>query len=317
MSDWSHPGLWAKALLYARRATEEERSSPLYPLWSALALEFIARSCLAKIHPVLLADATADENVFHACGYPVSSVPRSIPANKVLRRCRFVVKEFTEDDFKAAMNLIERRNAELHSGTSGFAGYGTEMWLSDFFRICRLLLVAQEKKLADLLGTEEGAAAEKMIAAAEEKVVGVVKKAIAEARKRFELLDGGAREEQQKAAVLQLKVSKGKAVDCPACGCKAMVRGEKVSVNKPQVDDETGPLFRRALILPTSLDCLCCKLSLRGHGALHAAGLGGSYEVVEEIDPAEYFGIEQPSEEDMEAYAEQWMRDLADESRDE
>jgi len=42
----------------------------------------------------------------------------------------------------------------------------------------------------------------------------------------------------------------------------------------------------------------------------------GSYEVVEEIDPVEYFGIEQPSEEDMQAYAEEWMRDLADEARD-
>jgi len=277
MSDWSHPGLWAKALLYARRAAEEERSSPLYPLWSALALEFIARSCLAKIHPVLLADARGergDENVFHACGYPVSSVPRSIPAKQVFQRCRFVVKDFTDDDVRASMNLIERRNTELHSGTSGFAGYGTEMWLSDFFRICRLLLVAQEKKLADLLGTEEAAAAERMIAAAEEKIVGVVRKAIAEATKRFEPLDGATRDELQKAAALQLKVSKGKAVDCPACGCKAIVRGEKVSINKPQVDDETGTLFRRALILPTSLDCSCCKLSLRGHGALHAAGLG-------------------------------------------
>jgi len=63
------------------------------------------------------------------------------------------VKDFTEDDFRIAIGLIERRNAELHSGTSGFEGFGTEKWLSDYFRICRLLLVAQEKKLEDLLGT--------------------------------------------------------------------------------------------------------------------------------------------------------------------
>ena len=317
MSDWSHEGLWAKAVLYARRATEEERSSPLYPLWSTLALEFIGRSCLAKIHPALLADASADENVLHACGYPISTVPRSIPAAKVFRRCRFVVKGFSEDDFRTAMNLIEKRNAELHSGTSGFAGYGTEKWLSDYFRICRLILVAQERNLPDLLGAEEAAAAERMIAAAEERVMSVVRKAIAEAKKRFEALNEAAREELQKTVAIQMKVSKGRAVDCPACGCKAMVRGEKMSVKKPQVDDESGTLYRRALILPTSLDCSYCALSLRGHGALHAAGAGGSYEIVEEIDPAEYFGIEQPSEEAMQAYAERYMRDLAAEAQDE
>jgi hypothetical protein len=317
MSDWSHAGLWGKAVLYAGRATEEERNSPLYPLWSTLALEFIARSCLAKIHPTLLADAVADENVLHACGYSVMSVPRSISANKVFRRCKHVVKDFTDDDLTAAMKLIERRNAELHTGTDAFAGYGSELWVSDYFRICRLLLVAQDKNLADLLGAEEAAVAEKIIAAAEEKVLGAVKKTIAEAKNRFEALDQTTQEGLQKAVEIQMKVSKGKPVDCPACGCKAIVRGEKVSVKKPQVDDETGTLYRRALILPTSLDCLCCKLSLRGHGTLHAAGMGGSYEILEEIDPANYFGIEQPSEEDMQAYAERWMRDMAAEAQDE
>jgi hypothetical protein len=317
MSDWSHAGLWAKALHYANRATEEDRSSPLYPLWSTFVLEFIARSCLAKIHPALLADVTADENILHACGYLVGGIPRSIPASKVFRRCRTVVKGFTEEDLSVAMNLIERRNTELHSGTSGFAGYGTEIWLSSYFRICRLLLAAQEKTLTDLLGAEEAAAAEKMIAAAEEKVVGDVKKAIAEAKKLFEVLDVATQENLKKAAAIQTKVSKGKPVVCPACGCDGIVRGEKVSVKKTQVDDETGTLYRRTLILPTTLECLCCRLSLRGHAALHAAGRGGNHEIVEQVDPAEYFGIEQPSEEEMQAYAEQWMRDLASEADDE
>jgi hypothetical protein len=310
-SDWSHAGLWAKALLYANRATEEDRSSPLYPLWSTLVLEFIARSCLARVHPALLADATTDENVLHACGYPVGGIPRSIPASKVFRRCRTVVNGFTEEDLSLAIHLIERRNTELHSGTSGFAGYGTEIWLSAYFRICRLLLAAQEKSLADLLGAEEAAAAAKMIAASEEKVLGDVKKSIAEAKKLFEALGIAAQENLKKTNALQMHASKGKHVVCPACGCDAIVRGEKVSVKKTQVNDETGTLYRRTLILPTSLECLCCHLSLRGHGALHAADMGGNHEIVEEVDPAEYFGIEQPSEEDMQAYAEQWMRDLA------
>ena len=314
MSDWSHKGLWAKAQLYAGRAAEEETYNPLYPLWSTLALEFIGRSLLAKINMALLADATSDDNILHACGFPVGTVPRSIAANKVFKRCKLLIKEFTTADFEIAMGLIERRNAELHSGTSGFEGYGTEKWLADYFRICRLLLEAQEKTLADLFGEEQAVAAQKMISAAEERVLGTVKKAIFEAKRRFEALDDPAREACQKAAATQLKVLKVKQVNCPACGCKAIVRGERVSLKKTQVDDTTGTLYRRAIILPTSLECLCCKLSLKGHAALHAAGMGGNYEAVEEIDPAEYFGIEQPSEAAMQAYAEEYMRELAEDA---
>jgi hypothetical protein len=311
MTDWSHKGLWSKALLYAGRATEQERTSPLYPLWSTFVLEFIGRSCLANIHPAMLADSKSDENILHAFGYPIKVIPRSIPASVVFRRCRSIVKEFTEDDFTATMKLIERRNAELHSGTSGFAGYGTELWLSDYFRICRLLLVAQQKSLVDLLGIEEAAAAEKMITASEEKVIGAVKKAIADAKNMFEALNPTLQEGCKKAAEIQIKVIKGKLVDCPSCGCKAIVRGERVSVKKPQIDDDTETLYRRAVMLPTSLDCFCCKLSLKGHAALHVAGAGGSYEIMEEIDPAKYFGIEQPSEDAIQNYAEEWMRDMA------
>ncbi len=56
MSYWSHDGLWAKAVIYAQRATDEDRDGPLFPLWATLALEFVARACLAKVHPALLAD---------------------------------------------------------------------------------------------------------------------------------------------------------------------------------------------------------------------------------------------------------------------
>jgi hypothetical protein len=314
MSDWSHDGLWTKPVDYARRATDEDRDGPLYPLWSTLALEFIARSCLAKVHPALLADAT-DENVLHACGYPSSKgVRRSISAHSVMRRCRLIVKGFTDDDHRIAMHLIERRNAEFHSGTPGFAGYGTELWLSDYFRICRLLLSAQNKSLTDLLGAEEASVAEKMIAASEEKVAGAVKKAIAEAKQRFGLLDESARESINKAAMVQSKGGRGKVFRCPACDHLALVRGEAVSIKKAHVDDESGRLYRRTVILPTSLECLWCQLSLKGHAALHAAGAGGNHELLEEIDPAEYFGLEQPSDEDMQAYAEEWLRDRAEES---
>ena len=198
MSDWSYAGLWAKASIYAQRAMNEDRDSPLFPLWSTLALEFLGRSCLARIHPALLADPRDGENVLHAFGFEVAPIPRSIAALTVFRRCRHIVSGFTEDDFRKAMTLIERRNAELHSGTAAFEGLATGVWLSDYFRICQLLLEAQGKTLVDLLGAEEAAGAEKMIAAAQEKVIGNVKKAISEAAEQYKHLDATAQDERRR-----------------------------------------------------------------------------------------------------------------------
>jgi transcription elongation factor Elf1 len=307
MSDWSHEGLWAKAVLYAAKATDERRNGPLYPLWSMIALEFVARSCLAKVHPSLLADTMGDHNVLHACGYP-SAKARSIPAGKVFDRCRVIVNGFTEAERQTSMLFIDRRNTELHSGSAGFADFGTEKWLTDYFRICRLLLTGQGKTLQDLLGVEEARSAEKMIAAGEEKIAGIVKKAIAEAKERFATGRGA-----QQVVVTATEKSHAKSVSviCPACGRTAQVRGERVSVKKIEVDELFGTLQRRTVILPTSFECLTCELSLKGHAALHIAGIGGNREVIEEVDPAEFFGIEQPSDEDMQRYAEKYMADLA------
>lgn len=314
MSDWSHDGLWAKAVIYAQRATDEDRDGPLFPLWATLALKFVARSCLAKVHPALLADPREGENLLHAFGFNAVGTRRSVPALTVFRRCRQIVGEFTEDDFKKCMALIERRNAELHSGTAAFEGLKTGLWLSDYFRISEILLKAQGKSLVDLLGAEEAAGAGKMIVASQEKVIGDVKKAIAEARKNFEELEQIIKEEKRKAAAIQSKTLPSldaEMVDCPACGSKAVLRGERVAVKEPRLDDNDGTISRQMVILPTSLNCPACSLGLKGHASLHAAGLGGNYTVMENVDPAEYFGIEQPTEADFEAYVDQWLKDQA------
>jgi predicted RNA-binding Zn-ribbon protein involved in translation (DUF1610 family) len=317
MSDWSYDGLWAKALLYAKRAMNEDRDGPLFPLWATLALEFVARSSLAKIHPALLADPREGENLLHAFGFTAESTPRSVPALTVFKRCRRVVDEFTDEDFKKCMGLTERRNAELHSGTAAFEGLKTGLWLSDYFRILGILLKAQGKSLADLFGEDEAAGGEKMVLASQEKAIGDVKKSIAEAKKQFEDLAPAVQEERRKAAAAKSKIQPSmdsQAVECPACGSEALIRGEKVTVKEPKLDDDTGTLFRQRVFLPTAFACSACGLSLKGHGPLHAAGLGGNYTVMENMDPAEYFGIEQATEADFEAYVDQWLKDQAAEA---
>ena len=58
---WDHGTLWTKTLLYVEIALERDRESWLYPFWSALALELLARtapSC-AKTRPFEIAHKSA------------------------------------------------------------------------------------------------------------------------------------------------------------------------------------------------------------------------------------------------------------------
>lgn len=71
-------------------------------------------------------------------------------------------------------------------------------------------------------------------------------------------------------------------------------------------------MYRQKVILPSLLNCYVCGLNLKGHGALHAAGLGGNYSVMEDLDPVDFFGIEMP---DLDDYFEKRMQELADEAQ--
>ena len=163
--DWSHESLWLKAKLYATRAAEQDRQTPLFGFWSALTLELLGRSALASVHPSLLADPRGDD-VLYAVGFQSTSPPKSVPAKTVFNRCVVVIDNFTEDDFKSAQTFMMRRNAELHSGTLAFDSFPTEVWLAEYYRLCDLLLRAQNKTLGRLFGGEEARAARRMIRAA-------------------------------------------------------------------------------------------------------------------------------------------------------
>src|SRR5438270_3125806 len=123
MNIWSYETLWQKAKLYARLAlAEEDRDSAKFALLSTLALEFVARSTLARVHPALLADPREPENLLYAFGYRTDKSPKSIPAKALFARCEVVVPEFTAAERTFAMTLMERRNEELHSGSAAFHG---------------------------------------------------------------------------------------------------------------------------------------------------------------------------------------------------
>jgi len=288
---WDTESLWQKAKLYTVRAHGEDRNGDLYPLWSTLALEFLARAALAHVHPALLADHRHPENIMYAFGY--SGTGKSVPAETVFRRCQKVIPNFTEAEARQCMALIDRRNEELHTGAPSFSQFPTRLWLADYYRNCKLLCDFLGKELADLLGVEEAKGAQLMIDSLQERVSELVREAMRDAARFYEGLDPDRRKTRGDDIEHELRtrfILTRKTVPCPACGCIAFLTGEVVGEGPPKPSEED--LVQEVVVLPTHLECLGCELKLNTHAEVHAAGFGGQYTVEEHYDPVDFFNIQ-------------------------
>lgn len=287
---WDRDELLAKAGLYLERAAEADRSTALFPFWCFLALEHVGRAALAHVHPVLLADPQEGKFLLHAFGFQTDA-PRSVTAKTVFDRCKTVVPEFTDRDFKFCMSLMHLRNEELHTGAAVLEDVPLSQWLARFYGACRTLLKHMELDLADLLPASELEGAEAMLAQDAETVLSEVKEAIGRARHEFlERTDADRQEalEEAKARATQIRLSDGVVADCPACSGKGRISGETVTVTERRLREDH--LYWETIVLPTEFSCLACGLYLTEYQRLEAAQLGGQYTVEHWADPVEYYG---------------------------
>jgi hypothetical protein len=286
---WNHNNLWQKTKVYADRAMRERREGSLFPFWASLTLEFLARAALARVHPVLLADPRGDESILYAFGYPAKA-PVSVPMKTVVSRCKVTVKGFTDQESKVALSLSQRRNDELHTGHPAFEDFPTKLWLGDFFRTSKLLLIHQGKSLEDLFGLEEATAAETMISAVDKKIKAESIKIFKRAEKEFDKLPEGEKSRKRflgsKEAQKRLSSSGGLA-PCPACEARALITGQVVSKSEPRLEEDD--IVIDTIILPTNLRCYSCDLELPTHGSLHALDLGGQFTHESRIRAVEYY----------------------------
>lgn len=290
--DWEYDLLWQKAKLFAQRAHESGQEGPLFPLWSALCLELLGRATIAHVHPALLADPAEGENIMYAFNYSTEKSPKSIPTITVFRRCMKVAETFTNSDFDFCMNLMERRNRELHTGAAAFENFGTEFWLYDFYRVCKILLGAQKKDLTDLLSDDDAEIAKKMIAVEASKVEKGVKEIIRLAKDDFYRRTKEEHQRLRDQAVAQNLAAMSRKlfcveVKCPACGTGSLLSGEKTRAREPYLENDT--VIREVSILPVMLECYACGLKLDGYEKVRTAGFGGLKIVREEHEPSSYF----------------------------
>lgn len=316
---WERDPLWAKSRLFFERAFDESRDDPAFGLWCSLGLELLARAALASVSPTLLAEPDIEHKyLLHALNRGSErTARRSIGAAQVLGLCRTLFPEFTEDDLKTSLALINRRNEELHSGAAAFDEYPPSRWLSQFYRACRSLATAMEESLSSLFGEEEAAVAESTITENQNDARQRVQSAIAAHRKVFE-----AKPDEERQATtnkvsemgLQLAAERHHRVPCPACRCVATVQG--IAFGKERVEHGDGVIIVWRSVSPTSFSCAACGLKFQGYADLEAANLGGQYRRRTTYSPEEYYGLINPETDDLSPYIEKYLADQVGEDYD-
>lgn len=288
---WAHDLLWSKARLFMSRAQSVHRDDDLFPFWSALTLEFLARAALAFMHPAFVADASdADmRNVLYAFNRPPKLkgfVPKSAAMTDIVARCEQLIPEFTAEMAKTCRAMASARNEELHSGGTPFAVIGSS-WLIRFYEVSSVLLAFQKKTLSDLLGREEAVAAEKVLAASADEAAKNVGKTI---NAHAEVWKNRPEDERKRLAARAINAARGELghlVECPSCNSKALVTGEEIRQQPPILEEDM--IVIRTLMLPTAFKCTACELHIEGHSRLLAAGLGTQFTNTVRVYPLDYY----------------------------
>lgn len=293
MQAFDYNNLFQKSKLYVQRALEEDREGDLFPFWLSLSLELLSRSTLAKISPSLLAEINSGDNthLLYSFGFQTTSKPRSIQTSEVFQRLSKINIGITQDDLKIASAIVEQRNAELHSAIKGFADYPASIWLSDFYRICKKLLLSQGLSLTDLLGADEGKAAELMIS--EEETT--TKKQVIEKISAFKKVFSELPQEQKDKRItdandeIRKNYSKAKIVKCPACGTDALLSGDLISISDAKLIDDEIKQERR--YMPSKFGCVACGLTLSGYQQIKHTDFAGQFVMNDVLDPIDFHGI--------------------------
>ena len=259
---WDSEELYLKAKLYIDRANEFDHASSEFPFWSALSLELLARSALAKVHPALNADPRQDNNLLYAFGYDIPGQPRSLPAHAVYLRVEKIVPGFGKVQRELCDYIALLRNREVHSADLPFEDLKESSWLPRFYEVCKILCEYLEYTLAEFLEEDIATSALKLIDTLNKELEARVKTKLAEHKKLYDAMPAPEKKELREAAAARLKLLQLglKKQTCPACGNLGALRGDLIKELRPEYKDET--LYIDQEYLASEFKCLVCELGL-------------------------------------------------------
>ena len=298
MSALDHEEVWEKARAVIRRALAARDGGDFdsFCLWAAVSLELLGKAVLSGIHPALIADPQNSDSLFLACGKAVSAnPPKTIPAHTVWDRLKKISKSFGQQEAAFCKLMLDRRNADLHSGALPFRLLDPDSWAPRFWEVGNAILTTDGKTLEDWVGTEEARRSQDLINRASTVRQQVVETRLQQSRKVF-----AARyaTDERKAQIQQL-ASLGRLVqitafgrldgdyseshECPGCGCDGVRTAEHVWEQEAgDVDWESGIVPVAAYYSPLAFRCAVCNLVLEGNEELAVADIGEDIEVEEE-----------------------------------
>jgi hypothetical protein len=269
---WFEVALFTKATLFVQRMEQADSEDDAAAIWSALALELLARATLAKTSPVLLADCDNDgwRQLEFALGQLPNATkfsPRSIVIAKVFKRLEALLPEFRDVQNFCATH-IAHRNAELHTGEISFPA--RSQWLPDFYRACEVFCDAMGRSLGDITNDPDSAA--EMIAALKDTAAKGVRSDIKAHQHVWEGLDDDDREKALAQSAAWVTRHLGHRTKCPACGTLALIFGRPRGPVTTIASDENYEITQRQKMRSQRL-CLYC-MQVEDQGVLQAPGGG-------------------------------------------
>jgi Arc/MetJ-type ribon-helix-helix transcriptional regulator len=296
---WDRDPLWAKARLFFEHALSHDRDDLRFGLWCTFGLEILGRAALSSISPALLAEPDRDHrHLLHILGRGNPKVgPQSIGASQVFKLCETLIANFTAEHTTSAVALLNRRNAELHSGEAAFADYTTQHWISGLYACCKVLAESMNETLETLLGSSEAAEAATVLATTEKAVSQRVRDRIVHYKAVFQDRSDVDRQALRAAAEAEgekLAHARHHRVKCPACDAIATLQGDALGASK--VEDQDGEIVVKQAVAPRRFACAACGLKLDGYAELNAAGLASQYTRTTRYSPEEYYELINPDD---------------------
>ena len=297
MSALDFEPLWNKSKVFVRRALNARDNGEFADccFWCSIALEILGKAALARVHPALVANPNHQDSLLAACGRPCSSDILTIPAKAVFSRIARLSKSFDLTQVEFSMQMLNRRNAELHSGSLPFAELDPQTWTPRYWKTCELILEIPEMTLKDWVGETEAERAGELITAA----VSVLEQAVeARIEKHSRLFSDSYTADAQKGQIRKLAL-RGQLVHamdfgphsgdgltsetCPACSCDGLQSGEySGEIEESIIDEETAVEYVTVHYSGLAFRCGVCRLKLDGQEELRLAELPLEFDVEEE-----------------------------------
>jgi hypothetical protein len=304
MIAFDHDALWSKSKVFIERGlkSRDQSDSGTFHMWAALALELLGKAALAKIHPALVADPTRFDSLLVACGQAVTDDTRSIAAKTTYERLTQISKAFDERARSFCMVMANRRNEELHSGSSPTTDLDPRAWVPEFWRIAIIVCEIAGRTIEQWLGQDEARRAREVSTDASRVAAAAVEARIERCRDEF------VRRYPKESAVLKVVLeTTAKAlwpaesqdlvqasdsyqrIECPACAARGWLFGNEVGRHRHpfEYDEEHGTGWQMETIAyhTEGFACSACGLRIIGRVELDAAELAEEFEEEREVEP--------------------------------